>query len=73
MIISGAFGLFKKDVVIAAGGYDRETLGEDMELVVRLHVFFRLFLDVVRVTAFIGYKKRKKQWGNIKRVKQGGV
>lgn len=41
MIISGAFGLFKKDVVIAAGGYDRKTLGEDMELVVRLHVFCR--------------------------------
>lgn len=39
MIISGAFGLFKKDIVIAAGGYDRETLGEDMELVVRMHVF----------------------------------
>lgn len=41
MIISGAFGLFKKDVVIAAGGYDRDTLGEDMELVVRLHAFCR--------------------------------
>ena len=41
MIISGAFGLFKKDIVIAAGGYDRDTLGEDMELVVRLHVFCR--------------------------------
>lgn len=41
LIISGAFGLFKKDIVIAAGGYDRNTLGEDMELVVRLHVFCR--------------------------------
>ena len=41
LIISGAFGLFKKDVVIAAGGYDRDTLGEDMELVVRLHAFCR--------------------------------
>ena len=41
MIISGAFGLFKKDIVIAAGGYDRETLGEDMELVMRMHVFCR--------------------------------
>lgn len=39
LIISGAFGLFKKDIVIAAGGYDRNTLGEDMELVVRMHVF----------------------------------
>lgn len=41
LIISGAFGLFKKDIVIAAGGYDRNTLGEDMELVVRMHVFCR--------------------------------
>lgn len=41
LIISGAFGLFKKDVVVAAGGYDTKTLGEDMELVVKLHVFCR--------------------------------
>lgn len=41
LIISGAFGLFKKDVVIAVGGYDSSTLGEDMELVVKLHVFCR--------------------------------
>lgn len=41
LIISGAFGLFKKDVVIAAGGYDSHTLGEDMELVVKLHTFCR--------------------------------
>ena len=37
------------------------------------NVFFRLFLDAVRVTAFIGYGKRKKQWGQIRRVKQNGV
>ncbi len=37
LIISGAFGLFKKEVVIAAGGYRTDTVGEDMELVVRLH------------------------------------
>lgn len=41
LIISGAFGLFKKDIVIAAGGYDHDTLGEDMELAVKLHVFCR--------------------------------
>lgn len=39
LIISGAFGLFKKDVVIAAGGYNHNTMGEDMELVVRLHEY----------------------------------
>ena len=39
LIISGAFGLFKKDTVIAAGGYDSGTMGEDMELVVKLHEY----------------------------------
>lgn len=39
LIISGAFGLFKKETVIACGGYDRSTMGEDMELVVKLHEF----------------------------------
>lgn len=39
LIISGAFGLFRKDVVICAGGYDRTTMGEDMELVVKLHEY----------------------------------
>ena len=41
LIISGAFGLFRKDLVIAAGGYDLDTVGEDMELVTKLHVFCR--------------------------------
>lgn len=39
LIISGAFGLFKKDLVIACGGYDCSTMGEDMELVVKMHEF----------------------------------
>jgi cellulose synthase/poly-beta-1,6-N-acetylglucosamine synthase-like glycosyltransferase len=37
LIISGAFGIFRKDAVVAAGGYRTDTVGEDMELVVRLH------------------------------------
>jgi len=36
LIISGAFGVFRKDVVMAIDGY-RKTVGEDMDLVVRLH------------------------------------
>ncbi|MFE1245343.1 glycosyltransferase family 2 protein [Fictibacillus sp. NPDC058756] len=36
LIISGAFGVFSKSWVIEAGGYKRDTVGEDMELVVRL-------------------------------------
>ncbi len=41
LIISGAFGLFKKETVLLAGGYDASTMGEDMELVVKLHSFCR--------------------------------
>lgn len=41
LIISGAFGMFKRAVVVAAGGYDHTTVGEDMELVVRLHRYCR--------------------------------
>lgn len=42
LIISGAFGVFNKERVIEAGGYRRDTVGEDMELVVRLHRLMRL-------------------------------
>jgi cellulose synthase/poly-beta-1,6-N-acetylglucosamine synthase-like glycosyltransferase len=33
LIISGAFGLFRRDAVVAVGGYVDETVGEDMELI----------------------------------------
>jgi cellulose synthase/poly-beta-1,6-N-acetylglucosamine synthase-like glycosyltransferase len=36
LIISGAFGLFRREAVIAVGGYTHHTVGEDMELVLRL-------------------------------------
>lgn len=42
LIVSGAFGLFNKDIVIAAGGYAPNTRGEDMELVMKLHTFCRV-------------------------------
>ncbi|NTY00547.1 glycosyltransferase family 2 protein [Deinococcus sp. JMULE3] len=37
LIISGAFGLFRRDVALQVGGYAHDTVGEDMELIVRLH------------------------------------
>jgi len=36
IIISGAFGLFQREAVVNAGGYLHDTVGEDMELVLRL-------------------------------------
>jgi cellulose synthase/poly-beta-1,6-N-acetylglucosamine synthase-like glycosyltransferase len=41
LIISGAFGLFSKKAVLAVGGYRTDTVGEDMELIVRLHRWAR--------------------------------
>ncbi|MGH2808728.1 MAG: glycosyltransferase, partial [Actinomycetota bacterium] len=41
LIISGAFGLFKRSLVEEVGGYDTATVGEDMELVMRLHRHLR--------------------------------
>ncbi len=37
LIVSGAFGAFKKDAVIEVGGYAKNTIGEDMELIVKMH------------------------------------
>ncbi|GGR71031.1 glycosyl transferase family 2 [Streptomyces humidus] len=41
LIIAGAFGLFRRDVVVAVGGMDPDCVGEDAELVVRLHRHLR--------------------------------
>jgi cellulose synthase/poly-beta-1,6-N-acetylglucosamine synthase-like glycosyltransferase len=37
MIISGAFGVFRRDLVREVGGYRPKAIGEDFDLVVRLH------------------------------------
>lgn len=41
LIISGAFGLFQREALEEVGGFATDTVGEDMELVVRLHRHFR--------------------------------
>jgi len=41
LIISGAFGVFRRQVVLDVGGYRHDTVGEDFELVVRMHRHLR--------------------------------
>ncbi len=40
-IISGAFGLFQRRLALEVGGYSHGTVGEDMELVIKLHRYMR--------------------------------
>ena len=51
LIISGAFGLLHKGTVVAAGGYRHQTIGEDMELIVRMH----RYLSARRIPYKISY------------------
>ena len=37
LIISGAFGVFKKEVLLSLGGYNTTTVGEDIEIILRIH------------------------------------
>ncbi|MGB4398473.1 MAG: sulfatase-like hydrolase/transferase [Daejeonella sp.] len=41
LLISGAFGAFDKEIVIKCGGYDHGTVGEDMELLVRMRRYMQ--------------------------------
>lgn len=75
LIISGAFGAFNKAAVIEAGGYSRNCVGEDMELVVKLHELMhrknkkysvRFLPDPICWTQpperFSDLKKQRKRW-----------
>jgi len=49
VIISGAFGLFRREAVIAVGGYDRTAIGEDMDLTIRMQRHFRARGEPMRI------------------------
>lgn len=41
LIISGAFGLYSKQAVVNVGGYTNGLMGEDMEIIVKIHSFYQ--------------------------------
>ena len=40
-LVSGAFGLFRRDIAVAVNGYTHGTVGEDLEIVVKIHRYMR--------------------------------
>lgn len=61
MLISGAFGFFKKDLVRAVGGYYPKTVGEDMELVVRM----RRYMDEQKIPHKVGFVPDPLCWTEV--------
>ena len=45
MLVSGAFGVFRRAEVVAAGGFTKGSMGEDLDLIIKLH---RLMIDAGR-------------------------
>jgi cellulose synthase/poly-beta-1,6-N-acetylglucosamine synthase-like glycosyltransferase len=39
LVVSGAFAMFDRELLMAVGGYQENTIGEDMELSMRIHAF----------------------------------
>ncbi len=37
LLISGALGMFERETLIAVGGYSHDAIGEDMDLVMKMH------------------------------------
>lgn len=50
LIVSGAFGVFDKETVVKVGGYRPDAIGEDMELILRLHRLLREEKKPYRIT-----------------------
>jgi hypothetical protein len=51
LVISGAFGLFDKKIALEVGGYDTKTVGEDMEIIVRM----RRYMEEKKVKYKVAY------------------
>lgn len=61
IIISGAFGVFRTDPVMKVGGYSLNHLGEDMDLVIKLHKY----MDRMNQKYAVRYVKEPLCWTEV--------
>jgi cellulose synthase/poly-beta-1,6-N-acetylglucosamine synthase-like glycosyltransferase len=69
VLISGAFGLFQREAVIAVGGYDPTAIGEDMDLTIRLWTHFRRRGEPVRIEFDpnpLGWTQAPEDWRSLR-------
>ncbi|MGC8488320.1 MAG: glycosyltransferase family 2 protein [Clostridia bacterium] len=84
VIISGAFGIFRRDMMVNVGGYSAEAPGEDMEIVLKIHRYCREHHVPYRVAfspdavcwtqapetlAVLGAQRRRWGRGNLRNVR----
>lgn len=50
LIVSGAFGVFHKETLVEVGGFDKAAVGEDMELILRIHRLMKKKRRPYRIT-----------------------
>lgn len=69
LIVSGAFGVFKKDIVLKVGGYAENTIGEDMELVIKVHKYLKeekIDYDIVFVPDPVCWTQAPESFNSLK-------
>lgn len=76
---SGAFTVFRKDAVLAAGGYRTDAMNEEMELMARIHRLKRsenTRYHIVHVPDRVCWKHVSENWKDLKKTymeRQGGM
>lgn len=67
-LISGAFGLFRRDALLAVGGFDPKAIGEDMDLTLRLQRHYRergLPIRIPFVPLPVCYTQAPEDWKSL--------
>ena len=69
LLISGAFGMFRRATLLEIGGYRHDTVGEDLELIVRIHRHMReqnRAYAIAFVPEIVCWTKVPSSWGGLR-------